>query len=205
MGCTGLQGGCRGRGPPEGRLLVHDEQEHSHHEVHRLTVADLGVVARVCTRGAKRLDEAVNKLNQNLNISAPTIAQRAGVAALTEEAAVELQEHVKRYEANRTVVIDGLKAMGITDVAPSQGAFYVYANLEEHGITDSLGMSQSLLEEVGVAMTPGIDFEDPASGLGERRVRISYPGATDDVREGMRLFKQWWDSPIGLTARGKSA
>ena len=151
----------------------------------------------------KRLDEAVNKLNQNFNISAPTIAQRAGVAALTEEATVELQEHVARYEANRTVVIDGLAAMGITDVAPSQGAFYVYANLEEHGITDSLGMSQSLLEEVGVAMTPGIDFEDPASGLGERRVRISYPGATDDVREGMRLFKQWWDSPIGLSARGK--
>jgi aspartate/methionine/tyrosine aminotransferase len=151
----------------------------------------------------KRLDEAINKLNQNLNISAPTISQRAGIAALTEDAAIELKEHVARYEANRQVVIDGLAAMGITDVAPSQGAFYVYANLEEHGITDSLGMSQSLLREVGVAVTPGIDFEDPASGLGEKRVRISYPGATDDVRKGMGLLKQWWESPSGLAARGK--
>jgi aspartate/methionine/tyrosine aminotransferase len=150
----------------------------------------------------KRLDEAINKLNQNLNISAPTISQRAGVAALTEAATTELKQHVARYEANRQVVIDGLKDMGITDIAPSQGAFYIYVNLEEHGIADSLAMSQSLLSEVGVALTPGIDFEDPASGLGEKRVRISYPGSTDDVRKGMRLLKQWWESPAGLAARG---
>ncbi len=150
----------------------------------------------------KRLDEAINKLNQNLNISAPTISQRAGVAALTEAATAELKQHVARYEANRQVVIDGLQDMGVTDIAPSQGAFYIYVNLEGHGITDSLAMSQSLLSEVGVALTPGIDFEDPASGLGEKRVRISYPGATDDVRKGMRLLKQWWESPAGLAARG---
>ena len=60
--CTGLHnrvaGWLQGGEAPEGRLLVHDEQEHGHDEVHRLTVTHLGVVGRVCTRGATRLDEA---------------------------------------------------------------------------------------------------------------------------------------------------
>jgi len=152
----------------------------------------------------KRLDKCIDALNQNLNISAPTIAQRAGIAALTNEATLELQAHVKRYEANRQVVINGLVAMGIYDYSSAQGAFYVYVNLEAHGVTDSLALSQALLRDVGVALTPGIDFEDPSSGLGERRVRISYPGSTDEVREGMRLFHHWWESEQGCAMRGKA-
>jgi len=149
------------------------------------------------------LDKVVDALNQNMNVSAPTIAQRAAVAALSSEAKVELESHVKRYAANRQVVLAGLDAMGIpsSDVAPPHGAFYMYASLASAGVTDSAGMCAALLQEAGVALTPGIDFEEPGSGKGEQRVRIGFPGATEDIRLAMSVFKQWWDGDGGRRFR----
>lgn len=71
------------------------------------------------------LDACADALNQNMNVSAPTVSQRAAVAALSSESAVELRAHVKKYEANRQVVVDALHAMGIvpTEYAPPSGAF----------------------------------------------------------------------------------
>ena len=46
-------------------------------------------------------------------------------------------------------------------------------------------------------MTPGVDFEDEGSGLGERRVRISFPGSTEHVAEAMRRLQRWWQSEQG--------
>ena len=114
--------------------------------------------------------------------------------------AQQLESHVERYAANRQVVIAGLTAMGIapTEYAPPQGAFYLYADLSAHGVTDSLKLCDALLEEAGVAMTPGVDFEEPGSGKGEGRVRISFPGATEDVRAAMAVLGEWW---VGSTAR----
>jgi len=145
------------------------------------------------------LDSCVDALNQNMNVSAPTVAQRAAVAALSAEAAVELAGHVRRYEANRGVVVEGLTKMGIQphEYAPPYGAFYLYADLAAHGVTDSLGLCSALLDEAGVAMTPGVDFEEDGSGKGETRVRISFPSSTDNVREAMRRLAQWWEQPEG--------
>ena len=42
-------------------------------------------------------------------------------------------------------------------------------------------------------MTPGVDFEEPGSGRGEGRIRIGFPGATEDIREAMGVFAKWWD------------
>lgn len=149
------------------------------------------------------LDSAMDALNQNMNVSAPTIAQRAAVAALSAEALPELEAHIERYAKNRTVVLDALSSMGITSVAPAEGAFYVYADLSSHGVTDSAALCAAALAEAGVAIVPGIDFEEPGSGVGEARVRISYPGATDDVRAAMGLLKEWWtQSPTALALRG---
>ena len=150
------------------------------------------------------LDACVDALNQNMNVSAPTVSQRAAVSALSVEAAVELKAHVQRYAANKQAVVDGLHAMGIAphEYAPPMGAFYMYVDLRGHGVTDSLGMCDSLLEEAGVAMTPGVDFEEPGSGQGESRVRISFPGGTDEVREAMAVLGAWWASPSGLKFRG---
>ena len=145
------------------------------------------------------LDSCIDALNQNMNVSAPTLSQRAGVAALGAEAKLELQAHVRKYQANREVVVAGLAAMGVQahEYAPPQGAFYMYVDFSAHGVTDSLGMCGALLEEAGVAMTPGVDFEDEGSGLGERRVRISFPGSTEHVAEAMRRLQRWWQSEQG--------
>ena len=145
------------------------------------------------------LDSCVDALNQNMNVSAPTVSQRAAVAALGPEAAVELEEHRVKYEANMKVVVEGLTRMGVQphEYAPPQGAFYIYVNLKGHGVTDSLGMCNALLEEAGVAMTPGVDFEEEGSGLGEQRVRISFPGGTEQIREAMKRFIEWWEGEGG--------
>ena len=60
-----------------------------------------------------------------------------------------------------------------------------------------------ILEKTGVALTPGVDFEEPGSGKGEGRVRIGFPGATEDVREAMRVLGEFWVSPTALKMRGK--
>lgn len=150
------------------------------------------------------LDTCIDALNQNMNVSAPTVSQRAAVAALGPEAAVELREHVRKYEANMRVVVDGLTRMGVQqhEYAPPRGAFYIYVDLSAHGVRDSLGMCNALLDEAGVAMTPGVDFEEEGSGYGERRVRISYPGSTENVSEAMRRFGEWWASDKGMRWRG---
>ena len=106
---------------------------------------------------------------------------------------------MRKYQANREVVVAGLAAMGVQshEYAPPQGAFYMYVDLSAHGVTDSLAMCGALLEEAGVAMTPGVDFEDEGCGLGERRVRVSFPGSTEHVAEAMRRLQQWWHSEQG--------
>eukprot|EP00931_Biecheleriopsis_adriatica_P106371 TRINITY_DN80831_c0_g1_i1.p1 TRINITY_DN80831_c0_g1~~TRINITY_DN80831_c0_g1_i1.p1 ORF type:complete len:421 (+),score=85.18 TRINITY_DN80831_c0_g1_i1:56-1318(+) len=147
------------------------------------------------------LDSVVDALNQNMNVSAPTIAQRAAVAALSAEAKVELEEHVKKYAANRQVVIEGLREMGIEDYAPPHGAFYMYVDLARHGVRDSAALCEALITEAGVALTPGIDFEQPGSGLGEQRFRIGFPGSTEEVREAMKRLRVWWESESGQKHR----
>ena len=149
------------------------------------------------------LDACCDALNQNMNVSAPTVSQRAAVQALSPEAKVELRSHVRRYAASRQVVIDGLKRMGITTYAPPNGAFYMYVDLKPHGVTDSLAMCDALLTEAGVAMTPGVDFEEPGTGIGETRVRIGFPGDTEEIRKAMEVFAEWWETPTALALRGK--
>lgn len=153
------------------------------------------------------LDKCVDALNQNMNVSAPTVSQRAAVAALSAEAKPELESHVARYEANRQVVIEGLAAMGVSasEYAPPQGAFYMYVDLSKHGVTDSLALCDALLQEAGVALTPGVDFEAPGSGLGECRVRVGFPGATEDVAKAMSVFREWWEGPTSRKMRGQSS
>ena len=96
------------------------------------------------------LVDTVERLQQNLYICAPHVSQVAALAAL--DATEELDGHVARYRQNRTIVIDGLAAAGITDIAPADGAFYVYAHVP-HLTTalgiDSLELTRRWLHEVG--------------------------------------------------------
>ncbi len=106
------------------------------------------------------LVDIVERLQQNVYICAPHVSQVAALAAL--DAHDELDGHVERYRANRSLLIGGLAAAGITDIAPADGAFYVYAHVPHltTGIgIDSLGLGRRWLHELGVAATAGVDFD----------------------------------------------
>ena len=131
------------------------------------------------------LVEPIRRLAQNFFIAAPTLSQIAAVAAF--DCHDELQANVARYTANRSVLLDGLPAAGIDRLAPSDGAFYVYAAVD-HLAADSQALCRRWLDELGVAVTPGIDF-DPAEG--HRFARFSYAGATDDMSEAVHRLQEW--------------
>lgn len=126
------------------------------------------------------LVRTVERLAQNLFICAPAVSQVAARAAL--DATDELDENVARYRRGRSIVLDGLAEAGITEVAPADGAFYVWADVS-HLTDDSAHLCATWLDELGVAVTPGVDF-DPTRG--HRFVRFSYSESPDDLAEAMR-------------------
>lgn len=133
------------------------------------------------------LNRAVDVLTGNFNICAPALAQRAAVRAFSAESYAELDGHVRRYRANRDALLDGLAGLGLTRVAPADGAFYAYVDVSEY-TDDSLSWCQRLLAETGLAITPGVDF-DPVDG--GKYVRFSYAGSSSDVTECVRRLGTW--------------
>ena len=127
------------------------------------------------------LRRAIDRLTGNMTICPPAISQLAAVEAFSPESRAELDGHVRRYGRNRQVLLDGLPRIGITDLAPADGAFYVYANIG-HLTDDSLAWCKRVLAETGVALTPGVDF-DPVGG--GKTVRMSFAGAGDDIAEAL--------------------
>lgn len=127
----------------------------------------------------------IERLAQNLFISAPTMSQLAALAAF--DAAGELDANVARYRANREILIDGLGDVGLDHFASPDGAFYFYVDVS-HVTSDSQELCRVWLDELGVACTPGIDF-DPAGG--HRYVRLSYSESTEDVAEATRRIAVW--------------
>ena len=121
------------------------------------------------------LAEAVDALAGNLAICPPAPSQYAALAAF--DAYDECDGHVARYAVNRELLLDGLRALGISRLAPADGAFYVYADIS-HLTDDSAEFCARLLAETGVATAPGIDF-DPVQG--HRFLRMSFAGATSTV------------------------
>ena len=120
----------------------------------------------------ERLRRAVDVLTGNFTICPPTLAQRAAIAAFTDESYAELDAHVVRYAANRSLLLAGLRDLGIDRLAPADGAFYVYADIS-HLTDDTMAWCRRLLATHGVAVAPGIDFDTEA---GHRFVRLSFAG-----------------------------
>ena len=121
----------------------------------------------------------VEKLMQNLFISAPTLAQLAAVAAF--DAKEELDGHVARYAVNRAILLEALPRLGIERLAPPDGAFYVYADVSPW-TGDSVAFCADLLQATGVAITPGVDFD---TERGRSFVRFSYATDTASIAEAM--------------------
>ncbi len=127
----------------------------------------------------------VERLAQNLFISAPGVSQVAALAAF--EADSELRGHVARYAANRALLLEALPRAGIANLAPAEGAFYLYADVG-HLTNDSAAWCTRMLAEIAVAATPGMDFDRTR---GHRTVRFSFCGATADMAEAAERIRRW--------------
>ena len=124
-------------------------------------------------------------LAQNLYISAPTLSQHAAVAAF--DCIPELDANVARYARNRALLLAGLPACGIDRLAPSDGAFYLYADIA-HLTNDSEAFCRRMMEETGVTTAPGVDFDRKR---GDTWMRISFSGATDTIAEAVSRLQAW--------------
>ncbi|MDJ0954079.1 MAG: aminotransferase class I/II-fold pyridoxal phosphate-dependent enzyme [Acidimicrobiia bacterium] len=133
----------------------------------------------------EHLVRPVERLAQNLFISPPTLSQYAALAAF--DAAEELDANVARYATNRRVLLDGLGRVGLDHFASPDGAFYFYIDVS-HLTDDSQELCRIWLDELGVACTPGIDF-DPVGG--HRYVRLSYSESTADIIEATERIAGW--------------
>lgn len=131
------------------------------------------------------LVDAVERLAQNVFISPPTLSQQAAMTAF--ECRDELQTYVAEYARSRALLLDALPKVGFDKLSPAEGAFYIYADVS--ALTDdSQAFCARLLNETGVAMTPGIDF-DPRRG--SRYLRISFAAREDTIAAAATRIATW--------------
>lgn len=135
----------------------------------------------------EELRRAVDCLTGNFTICPPALAQHAAVAAFTPESLAEAEGLLAHYADNRRLLLDGLRDIGIDRLAPTDGAFYVYADVSNL-TDDSLSFCSKLLADTGVAIAPGIDFD---TVRGASYVRLSFAGPTSDIEEALRRIGPW--------------
>jgi aspartate/methionine/tyrosine aminotransferase len=131
------------------------------------------------------LVRAVERLQQNLAISVPTLSQIAAEAAFDGREEMEKIKH--GYEENRRILIGGLPKAGLDKFLPADGAFYLYADVSRF-TGDSFSFAKKMLEETHVAATPGVDF-DPVRG--KNFIRFCYAGSQADMREAVKRIGEW--------------
>jgi len=122
----------------------------------------------------------------NLFLTAPSLSQHAALVAL--DCREELDGHVAVYARNRELMLAALPRLGLSRIAPPDGAFYAYADIG-HLTDDSVAFCKTLLRETGVATAPGVDF-DPVNG--RRFIRFSFAVSTAEVTEAIRRLEGWW-------------
>lgn len=129
----------------------------------------------------------VDALAGNVALCPPSLAQHAGVAAFSPEGYAAAEANVAQYAASRRTVLDRLPDLGWQQVAPADGAFYVYADVSGDGM-DSRAWCARLLDEAGVALTPGTDFDGVD---GHDWVRLSFASAPEVVAEAVDRVAAW--------------
>jgi aspartate/methionine/tyrosine aminotransferase len=130
--------------------------------------------------------DALDKLAQNLFLAAPTMSQYAALEAFTPEARDILDQRRDEFQVRRDYLLPALKGIGFEINTRPSGAFYIYAGCSKF-TTDSFEFSKQLLEEVGVAITPGLDF---GHFRAQQHVRFAYTTSLDNLQEGVtRLAK----------------
>lgn len=133
------------------------------------------------------LRRAVDCLTGNLTICPPVLSQHAAVAAFTPEAIAEVDGHLHHYAANRQSLLAGLHRLGLSQLAPADGAFYIYADVSDF-TGDSLRFCERLLAETGLAIAPGVDFDTVRGGS---FVRLSFAGPAADIDTAIHRLGSW--------------
>lgn len=133
----------------------------------------------------ERLVRPVECLAQSLYISAPTVSQMAAVAAF--DALEELEVHKAKYARNREMLLNELPGIGFSEFTPVDGAFYIYADVSRF-TNDSNDFALKMLREIGVATTPGADFD---AERGHRFIRMSFAGSEDEMGEAVKRLRGW--------------
>jgi aspartate/methionine/tyrosine aminotransferase len=121
----------------------------------------------------------------NLFLTAPSLSQHVGLAAF--DCLDELNGHLAVYARNRALLLAELPQMGLTAIAPPDGAFYIYADIG-HLTDDSLSFCRALLQDTGVATAPGVDF-DPVEG--HHFIRFSFALSAAQVEDAVTRIRPW--------------
>ena len=127
----------------------------------------------------------IERLTQNLYISPPAISQVAALGAF--DGIDELEVIKASYARNRAMLLEELPRAGLSSILPADGAFYLYADISRF-TGDSEAFAKTMLKDIGVAVTPGIDF-DPDRG--RNYIRFCYAGAEAQMREAARRITGW--------------
>lgn len=127
----------------------------------------------------------IERLQQNLSISVPSLSQIAAEAAF--DGAAEMEEIKHGYQENRRILIEGLPKAGLSKFLPADGAFYLYADVSDF-TSDSFDFAKQMLEKAHVAATPGVDF-DPIHG--RSFIRLSYARSAAEMREAVDRIAHW--------------
>ena len=125
------------------------------------------------------------RVSQSLYISVPELSQRAAVAAF--DGTAELEAVKAGYARNRAFRLERLPGLGFDELLPVDGAFYVYASVARF-TNDAHDFASRMLNEAGVAATPGPDFDHQR---GHRYVRFSFAGTEADIAEGVERLAHW--------------
>ena len=127
----------------------------------------------------------MQKIQQNLFISAGSFAQWGALAGL-KEAADDVKRMRDTYDRRRRHLIPKLKALGFGITVEPTGAFYVLANAKKFS-KDSYRLAFDILNEVKVGLAPGIDFGTNAEGY----LRFSYANSLENIEEGIHRLEKY--------------
>lgn len=138
-------------------------------------------------------EQEVGKLAQNLYISPPAPAQHAALAAFRPETIAILEARREEFRARRDRLLPGLRQLGFEIAAEPVGAFYLYADVSQL-TDDSHRLALDLVEQAGVAATPGLDF---GTRMPERFMRFAYTANEARLVEGLRRIEHFLEKYNG--------
>jgi len=127
----------------------------------------------------------VERLAQNMFISAPHIAQIAAEAAF--DCTAELEANIAVYRRSRAVLLEGLPRVGFPRLSAAEGAFYLYIDVSDRS-NDSQEFCRRMLAEISISAAPGVDFDRTR---GNRFIRLSYCGPEADMADAIQRLDGW--------------